>query len=111
MRYLLLVIAAATIVACGSSSGLSSYRPAGYTGAAWTVKAEKNKLTDKVHVFVNDSLVCAGSIGLFSSGEEIKGEYRGHKVVAMLQKTRSFLSEGFTCLVMIDGEIAGKFEL
>lgn len=110
MKALLFGVMLIILVGCGSTTNISTYRPVGSTEAAWQVRAEKNNLTDKIQIYVNDSLVTEGSIGLFNSGEELRGEYRGHKVVAMIQKTSSLLSEGITCLVLIGGEIAGKFE-
>jgi len=88
-----------------------SYRPKGSNERMWNIRAEKNLFTDNVEVFVNDSLVTECSIGIFESGTECKGEYQGHPVLAMLDKSKSLLgSDKIKCLIMIDGELVGKVE-
>ena len=109
MKYFLPVLLL-VLIGCGSSLNITTYRPAGSTESPWRVVAAKSNSGDRVEVSINDSLVCSASIGVFGSSDEATGEYRGHKVVCMLQKTSAFLKTGLQCIVMIDGEMAGKFE-
>lgn len=111
MKYFLAMIVLFILAGCGSSYQMTTYRPRGSSEDAWKIKVSKNSLTSNVEIAINDSVVASGGIGLFSSGEELKGEYRGHKVVGMLDKSSTWYgSSKENCLVMIDGELAGKFE-
>jgi len=99
------------IIGCGSAVQTLTYRPKGSNEKMWNIHAEKNTFSNNVEVFVNDSLVTECSIGIFESGTECKGEYLGHPVLAMLDKSSSFLGgETIKCLIMIDGELVGKVE-
>ncbi len=111
MKSVLLVFALVMIIGCGSTSNIASYRPRGSNEAAWKVKVEQNNLTKKVEISVNDSVVCEGSVGVFNTDEDMKGDYRGHHVTANLSRTQSFMKEGYRCEVFIDGELVGKFDL
>ncbi len=99
------------VVGCSHTAQIASYRPRGSSEIAWNVKVEQNSLSGHVNVIVNDSVVCDGTIGVFESGEELKGNYRGHPVIALLERSSSLFTRKTVCIVMIDGEMAGKFEL
>lgn len=99
------------VIGCSSSYQMTSYRPRGSTEDAWKIKAQKNDLTGNVEISINDSVVASGSIGIFSNGQELKGEYHGHKITAMLDNTSTWYGKSKeNCLVMVDGELAGRFE-
>ncbi len=110
MKYILPLLAALILIACGSTSNMMTYRPRGSTESAWNVRAEKGNVSNSVQVFINDSLVCEGGPGVFSSDADLKGEYRGHAVTAMVQRSTGLFKTGIRCMVFIDGELAGKFE-
>jgi hypothetical protein len=100
-------------VAAGCAGGhheMMTYRPAGSTGSPWRVAATRIRDWDRVDVAINDSVVCTANIAIMGNSDEAKGEYRGHKVIANLQKTEGLSGEGLRCVVTIDGEMAGKFE-
>ncbi|HEY6193262.1 MAG TPA: hypothetical protein VI215_13140 [Bacteroidota bacterium] len=100
-------------VAAGCGGGyheMITYRPAGSAESPWRVAATRIRDWDRVEVVINDSVVCTANIGIMGKSDEAKGEYRGHKVIANLQKTEGLSGEGLRCVVTIDGAMAGKFE-
>ncbi|MBI4835154.1 MAG: hypothetical protein HY811_10140 [Planctomycetes bacterium] len=94
-----------------SASSSSSYRPAGSTSAAWQINGNWNKTTGVVTITINGTEVIKSAVGAFSSSKTLEGTHDGHKVTAVLTKTTSLLGQsGMVCMVMVDGEIAAKFE-
>lgn len=95
---------------CTSSSS-AAYRPAGSTAAAYQINGHWNKTTGVVTISFNGKEVISSAVGVLSSSKTLEGTYDGHKVTAVLTKTTSVLLQaGMVCLVMVDGEVAAKFE-
>jgi hypothetical protein len=109
MKYLLFSLLF-ILAGCSTPPTITTYQPHGSTEPAWRVVANKSSSGDRVDVTINDSLVCVVDVGVMGSSDESKAVYKGHKVLCTLQRTTGWFGDGLQCLVMIDGELAGKFE-
>ncbi|HYQ85940.1 MAG TPA: hypothetical protein VES59_01725 [Bacteroidota bacterium] len=108
-----LIIAASAVICAGCSSGTHAlkYLPAGSADSTWSIKTERNDVTGDMEIKINESTVCASSMGLFRLGKRMSGMYRGHTVTAMLQDDKSYMAdENTTCIVIIDRDTVGHLE-
>jgi hypothetical protein len=98
------------VIGCTASSS-AAYRPAGSTAAAYQINGHWNKTTGVVTITFDGKEVISKAVGMFSSSKTLEATYDGHKVTAVFTKTTSLLlQEGMVCMVMVDGEVAAKFE-
>jgi len=112
MNYFSIIAASAIImIGCSSAERTLKYLPAGSADSTWNIKTAINEVTNDMEIKINDSTVCASSMGLFRHGKQMSGVYRGHSVTAMLQADKSYTQEEHTtCIVIIDRDTVGHLE-
>jgi hypothetical protein len=112
MNHILIIAVSAVIcIGCSSSTHMLKYLPVGSADSTWNIKTEKNDVTGDMEIKINDSTVCASSMGLFRHGKQMSGTYRGHSVMARLQDDMSYTQdEHTTCILIIDRDTVGHLE-
>ena len=110
MKKLLCLLLLVLFVACAAGSPTQSYRPANYTGAAWDISGDFNGLTKRLIVKINGETAIDDRLPLLSSGGEVKGQYKNHKVVANCFEQRSLFTQSYQCIVFVDNDRAATLQ-
>lgn len=103
---IILLNACATTVAPGQS-----YRPANYSGPAWTIsaRAEEGALTDAVTVTINGQTVASGTLSEFRQRDNFTGSYDGHNILAECALVSSGqFAFAHECTVLVNNERAAN---
>ena len=109
MSKLLPIVLALLLLACATTA-TTNYRPRGSNDAAWKITStiQQNSLT----VTINDSTIVDESLGFFTGNGEFNRTYRDHSVNVIVEYVRDLLKGNYyNVLVMVDGEVAGRFQL
>ena len=110
--YPVLIVLAFVIVGC-TSSQFATYRPSGSTEANWEINVyHTSGVTQNFKVVINDSTVIDNGANFFSGNMEEKGSYKGKEVKLMVSYSAGFLGigSGYTAMVFVNNELAGKFK-
>ena len=108
-----MIFAGCAIILAGCASGERTlkYLPAGSADSTWNIRTAINDVSKDMEIRINDSTVCASSMGLFRHGKRMSGTYRGHAITAMLQDDKSYQpDENTTCIIIIDRDTVGHLE-
>lgn len=105
-RTLLTLSATLLVAACATQAPTQGYRPAGYTGAPWTITGSVSLLTGAATFDINSQRVIDDRLNLLTGDGEFNGNYQGKKVQASCITKTGFISTNTTCFVFIDGEKA-----
>ena len=100
------------LIAGCSSSEFVTYRPSGSNKPAWQVKVVKSGIGQNFKVTIDDSTVIDKGANVFTGNLNAEGTYRGNKVELLVTYSTGFLGigSGYTAIVTIDNEVAGKFK-
>jgi len=105
----LFLISVVFLSACATVAPTQSYRPANYSGAAWSIsaKAESGALTDKVTVTINGQTVASGTLHELKPKENFSGTFEGHNILAECALVNTGqLTYAHECTVFVDNERA-----
>ena len=100
-------LATATLLsACATQAPSQGYRPAGYSGAPWTITGAVNLLSGSATFDINSQRVIDGRLNLLTGDGEFSGSYQGRPVNASCITKMGFVSNVTTCFVFVAGEKA-----
>lgn len=92
--------------ACATQAPSQGYRPAGYTGAPWTITGAVNLMSGSATFDINAQRVIDGRLNLLTGDGEFSGSYQGKPVnVSCITKMGAFATTT-TCFVFVAGEKA-----
>jgi len=100
------------ILAGCSATPTQTYRPAGYTGTAWTIDGKLNMglVDNEVIILINNKEVIRGKMSDFVDHAEFSGEYEGYKINASCSHVSTWSGTKVQCVVFCDGERAATLQ-
>ena len=110
--YSVLIVLVFVVIGC-TSSQFATYRPSGSTDANWQINVYHiGGVTQNFKVVINDSTVIDQGANFFTGNMEEKGSYQGKEVKLMVSYSAGFLGigSGYTAMVFVNNELAGKFK-
>ena len=107
MKYTVIPFATAFLLsACATQAPSQGYRPAGYSGAPWTIVGAVNLLTGSATFDINSQRVISDRLNLLTGDGEFAGSYQGKPVNATCITKMGFIANTTTCFVFVSGEKA-----
>lgn len=100
------------VVSC-SSAPQQTYRPSGYTGAAWRITgtwSESLLGDDTLIVNINEQEVIKGKFSIFEDSVELSGLYDGHRISASCTRGMGWLGSKVQAIVFVDEERAATLQ-
>ena len=105
-RILVSLAATLFITACATHAPTQGYRPAGYSGAPWSITGAVNLLSGSATFDINAQRVIDDRLNLLTGDGEFSGTYQGRSVNASCITKMGLVSNVTTCFVFIAGEKA-----
>jgi len=115
MKRLCLEFIALLFIAGCAASPAKIYRPRGYYGDAWKIKATIipgliNQAPTELTIQVNGQKVIKEKLSSFQNSYELEGKYEGFKIIAKCSKVNNWQDySSWRVLVFVDNEIAATF--